>query len=85
MTKWLANEYSLVKALGAATSQAGLMSVINDGSGTTSQWEQWGATPGISGQMEESFVGSYLGRASRIASGRRSWRTKFGQRRTAAS
>jgi hypothetical protein len=61
MTAWDANEYSLVQALGAATSQAGLMSVINDGSGTTSQWSQWGATPGISGQMEESFVGSYLG------------------------
>src|SRR3984957_1706407 len=61
MTAWQANEYSLVKALGAATSQAGLMTVINDGSGTTSQWAQWGATPGISGQMEESFVGSYLG------------------------
>jgi hypothetical protein len=61
MTAWQANEYSLVKALGAATSQAGLMTVINDGSGTTSQWKQWGATPGITGQMEESFVGSYLG------------------------
>src|ERR1700735_2958841 len=61
MTAWQANEYQLVKALGAATSQAGLMTVINDGSGSTSQWSQWGATPGISGQMEESFVGSYLG------------------------
>jgi hypothetical protein len=61
MTAWQANEYSLVKALGAATSQAGLMTVINDGSGSSSQWAQWGAAPGISGQMEESFVGSYLG------------------------
>ncbi|MFZ0385852.1 MAG: putative glycoside hydrolase [Solirubrobacteraceae bacterium] len=60
-TAWQAHEYSLVKALGAATSQAGLMTFINDGSGTTSQWKKWGATPGITGQMEESFVGSYLG------------------------
>jgi hypothetical protein len=58
---WQANEYSFVKAIGAASSADGLMAIINDGTGSTSQFEQWASVPGISGSMEESFVGSYTG------------------------
>jgi hypothetical protein len=58
---WQTNMYRLVQAIGSTSSASGLMAIINDGSGTTTQWDRWAAAPGISGSMEESFVGSYTG------------------------
>ena len=58
---WQDNTYHLIQAIGTADSTNGMMSILNIG-GTYNQpavWQQWNGP--VSGAMEESFVGSYLG------------------------
>jgi hypothetical protein len=61
-TAWQNNTLVLLKQIAAYDQASGMKSIINDGSGTSAQWDAWGGLTGISGQMEESCIGFSDGR-----------------------
>jgi hypothetical protein len=62
VSSWDDNSYSFIQAVGSYDSSHGMKSVINASTDQqTSVWERWNGP--VWGAMEESFVGSYLGKS----------------------